>query len=227
MTTNIRALTMNEHLDLEIGKHPERTFFATLMNSQPQFSIDYLNSEVQTEAEHWMASFSGSDGKSFLEVFKSVEHVFDALKHEGSSLKDVEKAITAHKQGEWGEASKYYGNALSDLHFAVSDWEFAIHEIADDTPFDPYYPSRAEREKHNVEEPPRASYEDMREVAPMLFRIFRNLDRMFCVGQELIQRQITCLTIHMQELEAQQAASFTHVTTGNQAEETLEEKETL
>ncbi len=203
----VHALSFNGHLELEIGKHPERTYLATLLKSQPQFSIDNLQAEIQTEAEHWMTMFSSSDGKSFLQVFEIVEHIFDALKHEGNALKDVEKALAAHKQAEWGEASKYYGSALSDLHFAVSDWNFAIHEVADDCPFDPYYPSKAEREKHNIEEPPRASYEDMREISPLLFRIFRNVDRVFCLGQELVQRQMTCLTIYMQEAEAHHAAS--------------------
>jgi hypothetical protein len=203
----VHALTFNGHLELEIGKHPERTYLATLLKSQPQFSIDNLQAEIQAEAEYWMTMFSGSDGKSFLEVFKSVEHVFDALKHEGDALKDVQRGLDAHKAGEWGEASKYYGSAIGDLHFAISDWNFATHEIADDSPFDPYYPSKAEREKHNIKEPPRASYEDMREISPMLFRIFRNVDRILCLGQELVQRQITCLTIYMQKAEAQHAAS--------------------
>ncbi|SRR5579884_147106 len=220
------ALTFNAHLELEIGKHPERTYLATLLNSQPQFSIDNLQADIQTEAEHWMEMFSGSDGKSFLEVFKSVEHVFDALKHEGDALKDVQRGLDAQKAGEWGEASKNYSSALSDLHFAISDWNFAIHHMADDSPFDPYYPSKAEREKHNIEEPPRASYEDMREISPLLFRIYRNIDRVLCVGQELAQRQFSCLTAYMQEAEAQHAASRTEHTE-NQAEETQEQKETL
>ena len=222
MTT--QALTFNAHLELEMGKHPERTYLAALLNSQPQFSIENLRAEIQAEAEYWMTLFSSSDGKSFLEVFKSVEHVFDALQHEGRALDDVEKGLGAHKIGEWGEASKHYASALSDLHFAVSDWHFAIHEVADDTPFDPYYPTKEERAKHNIEEPPRASYEDMCEVSPLLFRILRNVDRVLCLGQELAQRQITCLTVYMQGAEAHHAASREEHTadTEDQAEETEE-----
>jgi len=47
----------------------------------------------------------------------------------------------------------------------------------------------------------------MCEISPDLFRIFRNTDRVFCVGQELIQRQMTCLSNYMQEAEAQHATS--------------------
>ena len=120
-------------------------------------------------------------------------------------MKDVAKGITAQSKGEWNEAANYYCNALSDLHFAHSDWSFAIHEIADDSPFDNYYPSKAIRQKEGIEEPPRSSFADMSTIAPNLFRIYRNIDRTLCIGQELVQRQITCLTNYMQEAEAQHA----------------------
>lgn len=208
-----QTLNMNDHLKLEISTHPDRTYLATLLDSHPQFSVDNLQAEVQTEAEYWMTMFSSSDGKSFLQVFESVTHIFDALKDEGDALKIVERALLAHKQADWGEASKYYGNAIGDLSSAVTDWRFAIHQIADDTPFDPYYPSRAEWEKHNIEEPPRSSYEEMREVSPLLFRILHNLDRVCCVMQELVQRQMTCLTNYMQAFETQNTTNST--CTGN------------
>jgi hypothetical protein len=201
------AFSLNDHLELETEKNPNRSYFAILRGNQPQFSIGNLQADIQAEAEYWMTMLPGSDGKSFLQVFESVQHVFDALKHEGNALKDAEKALDAHKQAEWGEASKYYASALSDLHFAISDWNFVIHEVGDDSPFDPYYPSKAEREKNNTEEPPRASYADMCEISPLLFRIFHNIDRLFCVGQELVQRQMTCLTVYMREAESQHAAS--------------------
>jgi hypothetical protein len=200
-----QALSLNEHLELEMAKHPDRSYFATLLASQPQFSPNNLQAEIQGETEYWMSMLNGADAPSFLQTFEGVRHAFDALKHEASALKDIEKAMVAHGKAEWAEAGICYGKAVSDLHFALIDWSFAIHEVADDTPFDPYYPTKAEREKRNVEDPPRASYQDMCAVSPYLFRIYRNMDRIFCIGQELVQRQITCLTTYMQLAEEQEA----------------------
>src|SRR5262249_42894090 len=132
----------NDHLELEIGKHPDRTFFATLQTSRPQFSVDMLMAEVQTETEYWVTLLANpKNGKSFLENLEGIRHVFDALKHEDSALKDVAKGIASHSKGGWAEAAAYYCKAMSDLHFAHSDWSFAIQEVADDTPFDHYYPT--------------------------------------------------------------------------------------
>lgn len=203
-TTHTRSL--NEHLELEIGKHPERTYIATLLASRPQFSPDHLITEVQAETAYWMSLLTEADSDAFLQTFEGVRHAFEALKHEASALKDVERALAAHGKGEWAEAGVFYYKAISDLHFAISDWTFAIHEVADDTPFDPYYANKEERKKHNIEDPPRSSYEDMREVSPHLFRLYRNLERVFCIGQELMQRQITCLTSYMHLAEEQEAA---------------------
>lgn len=203
----------NGHLELETLKNPGRSYFTILQNSHPQFSVDNLRAEIQVEAEYWMMMFAGKDGKSFLEVFEGVGHIFDALKHEGGALKDVERAMSAHERADWGEASNYYIRAISDLYNAVSAWGFAMHDIAGDTPFDPYYPQRAERQKHIIEEPPRASYHEMCEVSPLLLRILRNLDRLFCTGQELVQRQMTCLAIYMQKAEeAQQQVANNTIT---------------
>jgi hypothetical protein len=216
----IQALSVNDHLELEIGKHPERTFFATLLESRPQFSVDWLLAEVQAETEYWVTLLANpKNGKTFLQNLEGIRHVFDALKHEDSALKDVAYGVTAHSKGDWAEASTYYCKAMSDLHFAHSDWNFAIHELADDTPFDPYYPTKAERVKHNIEDPPRSSDSDMCEVAPGLFRIHRNVDRTFCLGQELVQRQITCLTNYMQEAEAKHTAGSEEQTEINETEE--------
>lgn len=196
--------TLNDHLELEVNKHPDRSYLTTLTNSQPQFSASNLFAEAESEAEFWMACLT-ADGKTFLEAFRGNQHAFDALKHEHGALKDIERAIALHGKGAWAEASIRYGKAISDLHFALSDWNFAIHEYADDSPFDPYYPGKEERVKYDIEEPPRTSYEDMRQIAPFLFRIYRNLDRLFVIGQEITQRQIACLMAHTQVLEEQQA----------------------
>jgi hypothetical protein len=193
-------LSLNGHLELETEKNPQRSYFATLRGSRPQFSSDNLLAEVQAETEHWMTQLTSTEAASFLQALGGTQHVFDGLQHEARALKDITKALAAHGKGEWGEASRYYGNALSDLHFAM-------HGTANDTPFDPYYPTKEERARHNIEEPPRASYEEMREVSPDLFRIFRNLDRVFCIGQEIVQRQMTCLSNYMQEAKAQYEAS--------------------
>jgi len=198
-----QALSVNDHLELELSKNLPRTFLSTLLDSRPQFSVDMLNVEVQAETEYWVTLLANpKDGKTFLQTLEGIRHVFDALKHEDSALKDVAMGVTAHSKGDWAEAANYYCRAMSDLHFAHSDWDFAIQELPDDTPFDPYYPMKAERKKHEIEDPPRSSYADMCEVAPSLFRIYRNIDRVFCLGQELVQRQITCLTNYMQEAQA-------------------------
>ena len=201
--------SLNDHLELEIGKHADRSYVTTLLASQPQFSASNLIAELQAETEHWRSLVSSSGIETFLQTFDGIQHIFNGLKHENSALKDVEKALTAHGKHEWAEAGVLYGKAISDLHFALSDWTFAIHSVADDSPFDPYYPTKAEREKHQFEDPPRASYEEMREVSSYLFRLYRNLDRVFCIGQEITQRQITCLTNYMLAAEKQEAVQNT------------------
>jgi hypothetical protein len=203
--TDMKALSLNGHLELEMSKYPDRTFFATLLNSQPQFSADNLIAEIQAETEYWITRLANpKNGTTFLQALEGIRHVFDALKHEDKALKDVAKGIAAQGKGEWAEAATYYCKATSDIHFALSDWGFAIHELADDTPFDQYYPTKELRAEHNIEDPPRASYADMCEVAPDLYRLYRNFDRVFCIGQELTQRQFTCLTNYMQAAEKRQ-----------------------
>jgi hypothetical protein len=214
--TSTKALSLNSHLELEMGKYPDRTFFATLLNSQPQFSADNLIATVQAETEYWMMYFTSiKNGKEFLQTFGGIHHVFDALKHETDALKDLEKALQLHSQGNWADAHKHYCSALMDLHFGFSEWRFAIGKIADETHFDPYHTTAEDRKRHaqqghTVEEPARASYADMQQVSPMLFRLYQNIDRTFCISQEITQRQITCLSNYMQEAEAQETNTHEH-----------------
>ena len=205
MTMMNQTARFNEHLDLEIQKHPERLYETKLLASQPQFSAVNLRSEVQAEAEYWKEVLTTMDVASLLETFKGIEHVFDALKHESDALGDLGKALVAHGKKEWADASILYQRTLSDLHFALSDWSFAAHEVADDSPFDPYSSTKEEREKHDIGEPPRSSYADMRAISAHLFRLYQNVDRVLCVGQEITQRQITCLSKYMQAAEEQEA----------------------
>ena len=204
MTLN-NALRMNEHLDLDLVKHADRLYVQTLVASQPQFSSANLIAEVRAETEYWMQYLSSASPTMFLQSLTNVQHIFDALNHESNALKDVENAIVAHGKREWSEASVLYANAASDLHSAISDWQFAMHEVADDSPFDVYYPTQAQRKKRGIEDPPRASFEEMSEISTSLFRLYRNLDRVFCICQELTQRQISCLMQYMQAAEEQNA----------------------
>jgi hypothetical protein len=198
MASHVTELTLNHHLALEIAKHPEQTYFATLMESQPQFSASNLLADLHSETEYWMALLSDLDGKTFLETLQGARNAFDALKHEKEILKALEKALDAHGKGDWEEASKLYNRTLSEMWFAISDWNSAIQETADESPLDHYYPSQAERRKQDIEEPPRSSDEELRGIAPHLFHIYRNLDRLFCIGQEIAGRQRVCLTNYMQ-----------------------------
>lgn len=205
MTTNNQTRGVNEHLELELSKHEERSYLSTLLASRPQFLASNLSAELQAETERWMPLLSTASAETFLQTFEGIKYVFDALKHESRALTDIEKAIVAQGKHEWAEAGTFYGKAVSDLHFALSDWTFAIGQIADDSPFDPYYPTKAERAQHGVEDPPRSSYKEMCGTSASLFQIYRNLDRVFCIGQEIAQRQITCLTNYMQEAEGRDA----------------------
>jgi len=187
---------------LEIDKHPEHTYFATLLESQPQFSASNLFAELHSETEYWMALLSDLDGKTFLRALEGARHTFDALKHENRILRHLEKALDAHGKGDWEEACKGYSRTLSEMWFAISDWGSALQETADEGPLDHYYPTQAERRAKNIEEPARSSDEDLQEIAPHLFHIYRNLDRLFCIGQELAGRQRVCLINYLQAREA-------------------------
>ena len=204
MTTILQQV--GTHLEQGVAQHPERTFI-TLVNSHSQFSVDALRAELGSETEYWVKLLASlADGTSFLQALESIRHIFDALKHEDNAMKDVTEGVAAQSRGEWNEAANYYCNAMGDLNSAHFSWSSAIHEIADDTPFDSYLPPEVIRQREGIKEPSRSSYADMSAVAPNLFRIHSNIDRTFCIGQELVQRQITCLTNYMHEAEALQSA---------------------
>src|SRR6266700_982470 len=199
--THTTTLSLNDHLALEIARHPEHTYFATLIESQPQFSASNLLEELLKETEYWKVLLSDVDSETFLKTLQGARHAFDALQHERKLLALVERALDAHGRGDWEEATKLYSKALHDSWYTISDWGSAIHETTDDTPLDPYYPSRTERRKQDIEEPPRSSYEEISQIAPYLLRIYHNFDRLYCIGQEIAQRQRVCLTNYMQALE--------------------------
>jgi len=189
MTSSIR--TINEHLQVALAHYAERTFVATLLSSpQMHFSPEALLQWIEEETEYWMAALSeAKDGKTFLQTFEGLQQVFDALKHEEEALEAVRKAVQLHGEGNWADASLFYLQAISNLHFGMFDWSRAAHAIADETPFDPYHTTQEEREKRKargreVSEPSRASYADMQRVSPQLLRLYQNLDRVFCIGQE-------------------------------------------
>ena len=99
MSTHMQRVGM--HLELEIAHHPERSYFTTLMNSQPQFSVDALIAEVQSETEYWVKLLANpTNGTSFLQKLEGIRHVFDALKHENDALQLVAKGVIAQSKGE-------------------------------------------------------------------------------------------------------------------------------
>lgn len=195
---------MTTHLNLEAGQHPDRSYFSTLLATQPQFSAEHLTEEVQAEILYWTGLLTVAPvGPAFALTFDNIEHAVGALRHESDALKDVAKALRAHGAEEWADASNYYTRVISDLHFALTDWCFALSKIGDDTPFDHYRGTIEERKKHKIAEPPRASLEDMQQVSPHLMRCYRNLDRVMTIGLEVVQRQMTVLTHYMSAAEAQ------------------------
>jgi len=197
-------MTIANHTDLEAGRHPDRMYFSKLLAAQPQFSADRLIEEVQKEILYWTGLLNAvPTGGAFTMTFENIEHCVAALRHENDALKDVLNAMRSYASGQWADASNYYTRAISDLHFTLSDWGFALSRIADDTPFDHYRGTTEERRKDKTPEPPRTSLADMQLVSPHLFRIYQNMDRVIAVGVELVQRQITCLTNYMSEAEAQ------------------------
>jgi hypothetical protein len=193
-----------DHQILQAGLHPERLYLATMQNALPQFSVDRLAEHVQAETVYWTGLLStASAGSDFLLTFEQIEHAMNALSSESNALKDLGKAVEAHARCEWADASNCYTQAVTDLHFALGQWCYALCKIGDDTPFDHYYGTRAEREKHQIPEPPRQSLAEMQAVSPVLFRAYQNLDRLLCLGVEVTQRQMLCLTRYLQEAEAQ------------------------
>jgi hypothetical protein len=175
-----------------------------MQKDSPQFSPTRLLENVQAEIVYWTRLLATSPaGAAFLLTLESVSEVVDALQKESEALTDLSKAVEAQESGWWADASNYYTRATSDLRFALSDWCSALCKIGDDTPFDHYYGTRAEREKHQQSEPPRRSLAEMQQVSLYLARAYQNLDRLFCLGVEVTQRQMLCLTRYLAEAEAQ------------------------
>lgn len=196
-----QTVITTDPLTLQAGLHPERLYLATMQNASPQFSVDRLLEHVQTELVYWTGLLASPTGSAFLLTFEKVEHAIEALKQESIALKDILKAVEAHGIGAWADASNYYTRSVSDLQFAASSWCSALARISDETPFDHFRGTRAEREKYKRPEPPRQSLPEMQAISPMLFRIYQNIDRVFCLGVEIAQRQMLCLARYMTEAE--------------------------
>jgi hypothetical protein len=159
---------------------------------------------TQAEVSYWTTLLTTAPaGNAFLSIFENIRHAIEALNQEVDTLRTMEKAVQAQTIGEWANASNYYARAVGSLHFALADWCFALNSIAARTPFNYRRATRAERAEHQIEEPPQASYEEMQQVSLYLFRIYQNMDRIFCLGLALTQRQMMCLTNYMHTAEAQ------------------------
>ena len=194
---------------LQTVAHLDRVFLTTLRDQQPPFTLESLTQTLQHETAFWTAQVTHLlTGPAGWQALEQVRDVFDAFKHERDALSQLAPALEAHRCGEWAEASHLYRRVLTDLHFALMDWEFALDTIGEDTPFDAAWGTKTEREQEQIAEPSRISYSELLAISPLLFRVYRNMDRVCCLSLELTQRLMLCLSQFMEEAEAREQTTM-------------------
>ena len=176
------------------GAHPEHLFLATPQHPQP-VTVESLSEILQQETVYWTTMLPTAPAG------KTVRHFTTALREERSALDETEQAVQAHARAEWAEACTHYTRAVVTLDAVLSEWRWMLARIASETPFTWYAMTRQEREEQQLPEPLPVSFAQMQEISPFLFRVYQNMDRLFCLGVELTQRLNLCLHMHMQEAE--------------------------
>lgn len=188
-----------------------KTFLATALTSPtPQTLLECVTEAVNTEMAYWSNILATSNtltnNSSIVTTYNTIQHCLQALKHENSALKDMKHAIEAEHQALWSDASVNYARAQSDLQSALFDWTLALHEIAQDSAFDTYIATAAERAEHKqAQAPTRTSYTDLLEISPMLHHAYLSIDRLHSLGLSLVQYQMHHLNTHLLEAQQQQA----------------------
>ncbi|MGH2478565.1 MAG: hypothetical protein ACRDHW_02770 [Ktedonobacteraceae bacterium] len=187
------------------------SFLSTALTaSSAQELLDQLQEAAKQEMAYWTGLLSEAPDR--VKMYKLIQHCMSALNHESSAAKEIANAIQAEASGLIAEASVYYHRAHSDLGFAFSDWHFAVPEVADDSPFDTYMPTTAERKQYEKDgyprqkQPTRISYTDLLEISPMLHHIYVSMDRVHCLGLSLTQFQMAHLSTCLIEAEHRSAA---------------------
>lgn len=172
--------------------------------------LDQLSEAVKQEMTYWTNLLTEAPDR--MNMYKWVKYCLSALDHESRAAKEIANAILAEATGLVAEASVYYARAHSDLRSALSDLHFAIPEIADDTPFNTYMATTADRKEYEEagypkpKQPTRVSYADLLEISPLLHRIYISIDRVHCLALSITQFQMAHLTTYLIEAEHSSAA---------------------
>jgi hypothetical protein len=186
------------------------TFLGTALTAvTPQELLEEANAALKAEMTYWSNLLLIATDN--IGMFKTIQHCLEGLEREAKAMKDVTSAIQAEQSGLCADASVYYARAQSDLQLALSSWHFAIADVADDSPFDIYMPTSAERKQYEEQKmsagklPTRTSYAAMQEISPMLHHVYLSMDRVYCLGLSLTQYQMRHLTTYLIEAKQQQA----------------------
>lgn len=191
----------------KINSDTNTTFLGTTLTAAtPQELLDQSNEAMKNEMAYWSNLLASAT--NHIARYKDIRQCLEALEHESRATKDIAKAIQAENNGLHADACVCYARAQMDLHFALSSWTFAISEIADDSPLNPYNSTTAEREQYKqehgkeLEQPKRTSYPDLLKISALLHHVHLSTDRICCLGLSITQYQMHHLTAYLAEAEA-------------------------
>jgi hypothetical protein len=186
-----------------------KTFLATALTAPtPQALLEYVTEAVNTEMTYWSNILVKSNVliNGTNSTYEATEYCLQALDRENNALENMTRAIEAEHNALWSDASINYARAQFELNLALSDWTFALSEIAHDSAFDTYIATATERAEHKeAQAPTRTSYADLLEISPLLYHAYLSIDRLHSLGLSLVRYQMHHLNTHLLETQQQQA----------------------
>jgi hypothetical protein len=150
----------------------------------PSFDRDACLVAIKTEMAYWREANELAYEKRHL--------ILRALQHERSAVEQIRQAVQAEARAEWAQAASCYACAVNALCAALAKWSCAIEVIADKTPFDGF--AVQGEPQYRFAPPPSLSLEAVEQISPYLLRIYASVGRVLDMWQDLLPRQVHCLT---------------------------------
>ena len=154
-------------------------------------ALDAGRAAVQAERAYWRGTPAPTT--PWLAYAKR-RSIFPALQQEMSAIEQITQAMLAQERAEWAQAGSSYACAVNLLSTAFSKWSWAIGMIASEIPF----AGCSAEPEHRFALPPSLPLEMIEAISPYVLHIYESVDRVLNVWQDLLPRQVLCLTKTLQ-----------------------------